>query len=63
MRTVTTKATAVVNYNHATIAKKLHALYNMRTVWFMQTGINWQVANYLQKLRGMLANLLLAKTI
>lgn len=40
MRTVTNKATAVVNYNHATIAKKLHALYNMRTAWFMQTGIN-----------------------
>lgn len=40
MRTATTKATAVVNYNHATIAKKLHALYNMRTVWFMQSGIS-----------------------
>lgn len=40
MRTATTKATAVVNYSPATISKKLRALYNMRTAWFMQTGIN-----------------------
>lgn len=40
MRTATTKASAVVNYSPATISKKLRALYNMRTVWFMQIGIN-----------------------